>query len=55
MTIFSDITDLPLWWAYKYGNYRHKDLHIIETNDGEEVNKAVGSALDKGHIGKENR
>jgi len=38
MTIFSDIVDLPLWWAYKYGNYRHKDLHIIETNDGEEVN-----------------
>ncbi len=38
MTIFSDIVDLPLWWAYKYGNYRHKDLHIIETNDREAVN-----------------
>ena len=38
MTIFSDIVDLPLWWAYKYGNYRHKDLHIIENNDEEVVN-----------------
>jgi hypothetical protein len=30
MTIFSDIVDLPLLWAFKYGNYRHKDLHIVE-------------------------
>jgi len=30
VTIFSDIVDLPLWWAYKYGNYRHEDLHIID-------------------------
>lgn len=30
-----DIVYMPLWWAYKYGNYRHKDLHIIEDNDGE--------------------
>ena len=38
MTILSDIVDLPLWWAYKYGNYRHKDLQIIGSNDGEVVN-----------------
>lgn len=30
MTIFSDIVDMPLRWAYEYGAYRHKDLHIIE-------------------------
>jgi hypothetical protein len=35
MTIFDRIVDMPLWWAYKYGNYRHKDLHIIENNEGE--------------------
>lgn len=23
---------LPLWWAYKYGNYRHKDLQVSEGN-----------------------
>jgi hypothetical protein len=33
MTIFDRIVDMPLWWAYKYGNYRHKDLHVIENND----------------------
>jgi hypothetical protein len=38
MTIFDRIVDMPLWWAYKYGNYRHKDLHIIENNDKEVVN-----------------
>jgi hypothetical protein len=32
MTLFFGIVDMPLWWAYKYGNYRHKDLHIIENN-----------------------
>ncbi len=21
---------IMLWWAYKYSNYRHKDLHVIE-------------------------
>jgi hypothetical protein len=34
-TTFFGIVEMPLWWAYKYGNYRHKDLHIIENNDGE--------------------
>lgn len=38
MTILSNIVDFPLWWAYKYGNYKHKDLHIIDNNDGEVVN-----------------
>ena len=38
MTIFDRIVDMPLWWAHKYGNYRHKDLHIIETDDGQVVN-----------------
>ena len=37
ITILDRIVDMPLWWAYKYGNYRHKDLHIIENNDGEAV------------------
>ena len=37
MTIFDRIVDMPLWWAYKYGDYRHKDLHIIENNDEETV------------------
>ncbi|NIA06728.1 MAG: hypothetical protein GWP14_03675 [Actinobacteria bacterium] len=37
ITIFDRIVDMPLWWAYKYGNYRHKDLHIIKNNDGEAV------------------
>lgn len=32
VTIFSYVVDLPLWWAYKYGNYRHEDLHIFENN-----------------------
>ncbi len=31
-TTFFGIVDMILWWAYKYGNYRHKDLHIIESN-----------------------
>jgi len=38
VTIFDRIVDMPLWWAYKYGNYRHKDLNIIENNDGEVSN-----------------
>ncbi len=29
MTLYSGIVDMPLWWAYKYGNYRHKDLNIV--------------------------
>ena len=37
MTIFDRIVDMPLWWAYKYGNYRHKYLHIIGNNEEEVV------------------
>jgi hypothetical protein len=33
MTIFDRIVDMPLWWAYKYGDYRHKDLSVTESND----------------------
>ena len=33
VTIFDHIVDMPLWWAYKYGNYRHKDLQIIDNAD----------------------
>lgn len=29
-TIMLGIVDLPLWWAYRYGNYRHQDLHVTE-------------------------
>jgi hypothetical protein len=29
-SIISGCTALPLWWAYKYGNYRHKDLQVSE-------------------------
>lgn len=32
---------IMLWWAYKYGNYRHKDLQVIENNDGEVVNETI--------------
>ncbi len=34
VTQFYHIIAMPLWWAYKYGNYRHKDLQITENNDG---------------------
>lgn len=30
ITILSDIVDLPLWWAYKYGDYKHEDLKVLE-------------------------
>ncbi len=33
VTTFYHIIDMPLWWAYKYGNYRHKDLQVIENNN----------------------
>jgi hypothetical protein len=35
ITIFERIVDMPLWWAYKYGNYRHKDLQVIENKNEE--------------------
>lgn len=30
-----------LWWAYKFGSYRHKDLQVIENNDVEAVNETI--------------
>ncbi|MGD0596610.1 MAG: hypothetical protein ABSA64_03685 [Sedimentisphaerales bacterium] len=33
MTTLFSIVDMPLCWAYKYGNYRHKDLQITEGKD----------------------
>jgi len=30
LTIMHGCVALPLWWAYKYGDYRHKDLLIPE-------------------------
>jgi hypothetical protein len=32
LSIFQGYAGIMLWWAYKYGNYRHKDL-IITEND----------------------
>ncbi len=37
ITILDRIVDMPLWWAYKYGNYRHKDL--AENNNGDVDNR----------------
>jgi len=31
-SIMSGCVALPLWWAYEYGNYRHKDLQVSEDN-----------------------
>ncbi len=30
ISIMEGCVALPLWWAYKYGNYRHKDLQVNE-------------------------
>jgi len=30
LTIMQGCVALPLWWAYKHGNYRHKDLQVNE-------------------------
>jgi hypothetical protein len=30
ITIMQGYTALPIWWAYKYGGYKHKDLQISE-------------------------
>ena len=30
LTIMLGCVAFPLWWAYKYGNYRHKDLQVSE-------------------------
>ena len=32
LTIFQGHAGIMLWWAYKYGNYRHKDLLVIEND-----------------------
>jgi len=29
-TIMTGCPAFPLWWAHKYGNYRHKDLQVSE-------------------------
>lgn len=29
-TIMVGYVAIPLWWAYKYGNYRHNDLQVSE-------------------------
>lgn len=31
MTIMQGCVAVPLWWAHKYGNYRHKDLQVSES------------------------
>lgn len=38
VTIMSDIVDLPLWWAYQYGDYRNEALQVIEDNGNSEQN-----------------
>ncbi len=30
LTIMQGCVAFPLWWAYKYGNYRHEDLQVSE-------------------------
>ena len=35
ITIMQGCTALPLWWAYAYGGYRHRDLQV--TADGIQV------------------
>jgi hypothetical protein len=32
LNIFQGYAGIMLWWAYKYGNYRHKDL-VVNEND----------------------
>ena len=32
LNILSGYAGIMLWWAYKYGNYRHKDLVVIESD-----------------------
>jgi hypothetical protein len=36
ITIMSDIVDLPLWWAYHYGDYRNETLQVIEDHGSSE-------------------
>ena len=32
LNILQGYAGIMLWWAYKYGNYRHKDLVVIEND-----------------------
>ncbi len=32
LNILQGYVGIMLWWAYKYGNYRHKDLIVIEND-----------------------
>ena len=32
LNIYAGYAGIMLWWAYKYGNYRHKDLVVIENH-----------------------
>lgn len=34
LTIMQGCVAFPLWWAYEYGNYRHKDLQVSEGSVG---------------------
>jgi hypothetical protein len=40
LNIIQGYAGIMLWWAYKYGNYRHKDLQVIEDN-GEVNNEPI--------------
>lgn len=41
LSILEGQAGVILWWAYKFGNYRHNDLKIIENNEGEAVNETI--------------
>ncbi|GAI30068.1 unnamed protein product, partial [marine sediment metagenome] len=32
LNIIQGYAGIMLWWAYKYGNYRHKDLVVTEND-----------------------
>jgi len=40
-SIIEGTAGIMLWWAYKYGNYTHKDLRVVENNEGEVVNETI--------------
>lgn len=40
-SIIEGTAGIMLWWAYKYGNYTHKDLKVVENNEGEVVNETI--------------
>ena len=41
LNIYKGYAVIMLWWAYKYGNYTHKDLQVVENNEGEVVNETI--------------